>query len=347
MSRDQGPRLWVVCRLGAMGDVLLLTGVLEFWRRERGLRFVILTRAAWTGLFAGHPAVDRVVGVEEADLRPAAFMALGRSLAREYSGAGLLDLHGVIRSRLLGAVWPGRVRRYPKFSLERRLYLRFRRAFLRRRLERLNTPQRYALALERTPPPTGALAPRLWLAEEELLAAAGRLERASLTRAPVVALHPFATHPAKAWPWERWQELLQLLDAAGWAWYFLGRGALPQGMRETSSGGQGFLNRLSPRESAALLARSQALVSGDSGPMHLAGAVGTPLLALFGPTTRAWGFMPQGSGVRVLEKQLPCRPCSLHGKRICTRGLECLERIGAHEVMDDLRDVLQLQGERG
>jgi len=81
--------------------------------------------------------------------------------------------------------------------------------------------------------------------------------------------------------------------------------------------------------------------------MHLATAVDTPLLALFGPTTRAWGFMPQGKNVRVLEKELPCRPCSLHGKRICTRGHECLERISAHEVMDGLRDVLQLQGERG
>ncbi len=347
MNHYQEQRPWVVCRLGAMGDVLLLTGVLDFWRRERGLHFVVLTRAAWAGLFTGHPAVDRVVGVEEADLRLAAFITLGRRLAREHPGAGLLDLHGVIRSRLLGQFWPGTVRRYPKFSLERRLYLRFRWVFLRRRLERLNTPQRYALALERTPPPASALAPRLWLTEEELHTAAGRMESASLMPPPVVALHPFATHPAKAWPWQRWQELLHLLDAAGWAWYFMGRGSLPQGMRATSRGGQGFLNRLTPRESAALLARSQALVSGDSGPMHLATAVGTPLLALFGPTTSAWGFMPEGSGVRVLQKELPCRPCSLHGKGVCSRGQECLERITAMEVMYGLRDVLQQQGERG
>jgi heptosyltransferase-2 len=54
--------------------------------------------------------------------------------------------------------------------------------------------------------------------------------------------------------------------------------------------------------------------------MHLAAACGVPTLAIFGPTTRELGFFPYGAGHRVLEADLPCRPCGLHGGRDCPEG---------------------------
>ena len=69
-------------------------------------------------------------------------------------------------------------------------------------------------------------------------------------------------------------------------------------------------------------------VSGDTGPMHLATAVGTPVVALFGPTVEPFGFFPYRGRATVLERPLACRPCSSKGGPRCPLGHhQCLEEI--------------------
>ena len=70
----------------------------------------------------------------------------------------------------------------------------------------------------------------------------------------------------------------------------------------------------------ATLGRLDAYITGDSGPMHLSWAQGTPTLAVFGPTVKNLGFFPRGEHSRVLETALPCRPCGLHGPKACPEG---------------------------
>jgi heptosyltransferase-2 len=86
---------------------------------------------------------------------------------------------------------------------------------------------------------------------------------------------------------------------------------------------------LSLRGSAALIQRASVLVTNDSAPLHLATAVGTPVVALFGPTVPEFGFGPRHPGDIVLgHDQLPCRPCSKHGPPACP--------LGHHRCMRDL-----------
>ena len=91
-------------------------------------------------------------------------------------------------------------------------------------------------------------------------------------------------------------------------------------------------------ETARSLAGCRAVVTNDSGLMHLAEAVGTPTVALFGPTVQAFGYAPHLAGSTVLEEpDLECRPCSRNGKRPCHRGdLACLERIDPDRVWQAL-----------
>ncbi|MDN5942145.1 MAG: glycosyltransferase family 9 protein, partial [Nitrospira sp.] len=88
----------------------------------------------------------------------------------------------------------------------------------------------------------------------------------------------------------------------------------------------------------ALLSRASLLITNDSGPMHIAAAVGTPVVALFGPTNAA-RTGPYGSGHRVLTTELPCRPCL---SRTCQNPiqLECLTRISPEQVIAPVRDLL-------
>jgi ADP-heptose:LPS heptosyltransferase len=93
---------------------------------------------------------------------------------------------------------------------------------------------------------------------------------------------------------------------------------------------------------AALLKRARVVIANDSGPAHLAAAVGTPVVALFGPTHEAFGFVPCGPAVRVISRDLPCRPCSVHGGTRCPRGRRaCLDDIAPAEVLAAARGLLR------
>jgi heptosyltransferase-2 len=91
--------------------------------------------------------------------------------------------------------------------------------------------------------------------------------------------------------------------------------------------------RFDVRAVAGILQRARVAVANDSAMMHLAVACGVPVVALFGPTVTGFGFRPLGAGSVVVERDLDCRPCSLHGGRLCPLGHhECLRGISVEEV---------------
>ena len=102
---------------------------------------------------------------------------------------------------------------------------------------------------------------------------------------------------------------------------------------------------LTLQEVAALTARARAFVGVDSAPMHIAAAVGTPTLAIFGPSSEiAWG--PWQVPARVVTSAHPCRPCGLDG---CGGGKvsECITTLPVARVHDALRDLVACTGSEG
>jgi len=96
--------------------------------------------------------------------------------------------------------------------------------------------------------------------------------------------------------------------------------------------------RFDPSGSAALLKEARCTVSGDTGLMHLSTAVGTPVVALFGPTVRNFGFTPYRARATILERDLSCRPCSAHGGPSCPIGTHaCLEELTPEVVFEAVR----------
>lgn len=90
--------------------------------------------------------------------------------------------------------------------------------------------------------------------------------------------------------------------------------------------------RLNLKQLAALSKSSQLFIGVDTAPMHIAAAVGTPIIALFGPSGEvSWG--PWGDGHMVIKKNFPCRPCGRDGCGGSKRS-RCLEEITAEEVLE-------------
>ena len=83
------------------------------------------------------------------------------------------------------------------------------------------------------------------------------------------------------------------------------------------------------------------MVSGDTGVMHMATGVGTPVVALFGPTVQAFGFFPYLSRAVVLEREMNCRPCSAMGTERCPLGHHrCLDDILPDQVAAAVRELV-------
>jgi heptosyltransferase-2 len=138
----------------------------------------------------------------------------------------------------------------------------------------------------------------------------------------LVGVHPGAAWATKRWLPERYAELCRRLRDSGRRVVLVG-GKPDRELCEAIAAESGALNwagETTLSDLKALMPRLSLFITNDSGPMHLATGSGVSTLAFFGPTTRELGFFPYGPGHRVLEADLPCRPCGLHGGRYCPEG---------------------------
>lgn len=94
-------------------------------------------------------------------------------------------------------------------------------------------------------------------------------------------------------------------------------------------------------ETHLLMRQSSALVANDSGSMHLAASAGLPIVSVFGPTVLPFGYRPWVKNSIVVQQPLECRPCGLHGQKVCPIGThECMKALSAQPVIQALGTVL-------
>ncbi len=175
-------------------------------------------------------------------------------------------------------------------------------------------------------------------------------------KASFIALAPGATYgPAKRWPLPYWRELIgKLLAERKESFLILGGMEEENYLRPLVEGREAgdsqrlhlLAGRTSPTLLAAMLSRCKLLVTNDTGPMHVAAAVGTPTVALFGSTSPTW-TRPFGMGHEVIYKHLECSPCF---QRTCPIGYKCLHAIPVEEVyktvINKLRKPTRIKGEK-
>lgn len=98
--------------------------------------------------------------------------------------------------------------------------------------------------------------------------------------------------------------------------------------------------QLSLLQSAALMSKAKRNFVNDSGPLHLCSAMNAPVTAVFCSTVPSFGFGPLSDDSRMIEtkEKLACRPCGLHGKKVCPEGhFKCGNTIDASELLNSLK----------
>ena len=320
---------FLVIRLSSMGDVILTTPFLRALRRcfpEAEVHF--LTKALYAGLIASHPAVDVVLPFDAS----VPLAKTGRRLREERYDA-VFDLHKNLRSIPLARMArPGRVFRIHKATLRRRLLIDFKVDLLKNRGDQsavcIETGAVLGLSDDGGPPDVHPPVEFSRKADAAL----------AVFTPPFWGLIPVASSWNKRWP--HFAELGRRLTKRFGGTCLVFGGPDDAGFCDSIAAEIGpaisFADRRELIETAALLQRCAVAVGNDTGLTHLATAMGTPTVALFGPTTRQLGYFPRGAHTRVLELEMDCRPCTKNGLEHCPRrrDLACLAKITVEDVME-------------
>ena len=328
----------LVLRFSAVGDVVLTAPAIEALKAAwPDARIVYALKERLAHLVQHNPAVDEVVA-----LRPGEGPLSYARRLRAVKPTAVLDLHGKIRSKILRALIPG-VRKVVWHKRDFRDTLPVKLA-LRPYHASMLFCDRYHKAVEELVGralPHGRL--RYFLGPDDV-AEAERVLRASgidLGR-PLFGLSPGANWETKRWPAERFAGLARRALAAGVQVAVQGSEAeAPLGalIAELAPGTVDLCGKLDLPALGGFISRCAAFAANDSGPMHIARALGVPTLAFFGSTDPA---MFDFTGHQLLFAGVECAPCSFFGRRRCPRGhFRCMLDLDEDRAWSALQPLLR------
>ena len=342
--------VWNTAFLGDSVLTLPLIRVLKAAWPDAELDFYV--RGGLASLYEAQPEISRVFSCDKRgkDKGLAAMFREGRGIAgRAYDI--WVDAHLSLRSSYMAWASRAPVRvGYAEAALSRFVFTRR----IGRRFHELQEIERLLLLAEALDVPRAVLNDET-LRWPELSLPPRAVEEAGALLSPLPEGKTIGLHPGSVWAYQALDSgRLCLYPAPGAGAERERRASGGPGEEETAAkvrslaGVRGdeprFLD-LSGRTSllslAAVLGRLDDYVTNDSGPMHLAWAQHTPVTALFGPTVQALGFAPRGGESTVIETELSCRPCGLHGHKTCPKGhFACMKNIDPEAVWRDVERKL-------
>jgi len=338
--RDREFKRILLIKLSAVGDVIHTLPVLTRLReRYPDAQIDWVITPACEDLVRWHPALDGVISYP----RREAFGAKGLKMLRQIMGGRydlVVDMHGQLRTAALvlasGApvrIGFSRTREGAKYSYthhipvpsmdfhaaDRNLWLG----------DLLGFPTDHPDFTIHTPP-------------EAELEADRTLARIGYAGQPFAAMFPGTQWETKHWPVEGFVDVCRYLTRRGMKILLAGAGrdqiandAVARAFPEaTDICGQTSLAGL-----AAILRRSSLCVTNDSGPMHMAVALGRPLVSAFGPTSPV-RTGPYARPEAVVRTGVACSPCYIRKTRNCPYGLRCLTELSSEMMINRIDQVL-------
>ncbi|MGM0441625.1 MAG: glycosyltransferase family 9 protein [Elusimicrobiota bacterium] len=319
---------FLIIRYSSLGDIILTTPVPKNIKSaDKKNRVDFLTKPEYRQVYFNNPHIDKI------------FTGVSRKIKYDY----IIDLHNSLRSNIVKYFFKGNNRiTYDKASVARRTYLH-----TGRRFEKLDKTvvDRYIEPLNSLNIPVKYKKPEIYLSDEEK----EKVEKLT-GKEKYVAIAPGAKWPTKEWIPEHYSKLIiKIIRDTGFKVVLLGtenQKSLIEKLRE----GTGLLKKhvkdltgkTNIRTLAGVIDRARVLITTDSAPLHMGWALDTDTVALFGPTVKEFGFQPRNAeNIVIMEKDMDCRPCSLHGSKKCKfKDHACMRRIEPQAVMKKLKNFL-------
>lgn len=345
----QAPKNIIVRMPNWLGDVVMATPVLaDLHNYFPGATITAMCQSNVAPLLSYDPHIDEVFSYK----RPSGWIHRDKHFEIvEDLRKGSYDLGVLLTNSLSSAwwFWRGNVKNRIGYAANLRSILLNKAVPFPKNLETQHLVQTYKMLLDPLGLPKSDTVPKLYLAPKEIQEAQELLQRLDIdiARHTLIGINPGAAYgSAKCWLPDRFEELTRRLieDKNVRIIYFGDNAGAPLVTNICSHFNEGVYNlagKTSLRELMALINCCSAFLTNDSGPMHIAAALNTPLLALFGSTNEVkTGPSPHGE---VIHKHVECSPCY---KRVCPIDFRCMKRIEVDEVYNKLLKVLKEDGKR-
>jgi heptosyltransferase-1 len=349
---EKDPRSILIIKLSAIGDVVHTLPFLEVVRANfPNARIDWVVEEASSQIIEGHPAIDHVMVSHRTSWQKQLFRGRESSAAlmqiqkflkelREETYDWVVDLQGLLKSALLLGLSRGRRKIGPSWGKEgSRLFLTEPPFFVEPDLHAVEKYLKAAeyLGCDRT----------IWKGDIPIREADKRtiekfLRDSEVDGKVLVGINPMAKWTTKLWESEKFSALADRLQKElSCRVIFTGsrqdREEVDKIIQRMDENPLNLTGRTNLKELAYLYSRCQLLISTDTGPMHIAAAMGCPVVALFGPTApRRTG--PYGPGHTVIRQEMTCSPCL---KKKC-EDLRCMRDITADRVFEAVEQQLDL-----
>ena len=337
------PRKILIIRFSALGDLVLTSPIYRELKRVYPQAEITLLSSSGIGsVLENNPHIDHYISHSRQE-SPAKLSYLIRKLRQEEFEL-IYDAHRSLRS--IWIVWnlsgfglfkSPQVWSINKRSWKRSLLIRFKINFLK------NSPSQREHLLRPLQDRTKIELKNhteLFPDNDAVLAVKEFMEQKKLMPNRFIAIGASASYPLKCWPMQNFHVLISDLIANRWPVVLVG-GANEKENTQLEKEYRGEIHntagKLSPLESAELLKNARLVVTNDTSVSHLAEAVSTPVIVLFGSTVKEFGYAPFLEESQIVETKevLNCRPCSRDGRGKCLNPnyLSCLTNITPQSVM--------------
>ncbi len=324
---SEAPSILLI-RLSSLGDIVLSTPLIVALRERYPASTIELVIAKeYESLLPALPGLSRIHTFDKRTGLRGLRMLRKMLLHSKYDF--VLDLHNVPRTKLLRQGLGKNVGVIQKRTFKRWLLVRWKTDRMKKEPDVIGRYFETASALGITDSGTGPM-----------------LSNHALREAHRIAIAPGSRHWNKRWPAEHFASVAKQIVAQGYYVDIHGSNAdravaasiaeaLPEGAF------QNFTGQLDLAEVTNELAKAIAIITNDSGLMHIAEAVGTKVIGIFGPTVKQFGFAPRAADAIVLEiEQLYCRPCTAIGLDRCPeKHFRCMREITPENVMVGLEII--------
>ena len=343
----------LVIRFSSAGDIILATPLLRALRtRFPHAEIDFAVKRDYAGLVRHHPALTNVLELPGAEDGEALRRFRSEVRARKYDL--LIDIHGSLRSRFLCLGAP-RVVRIRKRVVPRWVLLRFKKNIYDRWGGAPSVVDRYFEPVRPFGVVNDGEGLDIFPSPEDYSAVEGRLAEGGMREGePCVVLAPGARHWSKRWPGERFAETgAALAEHTGARIAVLGGtddvalcADVAARIRRQAPGAlvADLAGRLTLTGCALVMDRASVVITNDTALMHVAAARKRPVVAIFGPTVREFGFFPIGTQNVVLERAgLGCRPCTHIGGPTCPAGhFRCMLETEPSAVVAHARAFMEM-----
>lgn len=327
--RDKMPRQVLVTRFSALGDVAMTVPVLyEACMANPKTRFVMLTRASVAGIFVNPPENLVIEGVDLKKYKGVrGLWKLGAELERNYGIDTVLDLHDVVRTKVLRFFM--RLRKVKVFSIDKGR--KEKRRLTRRRdkvlLPLKTTIERYAAVFSAAGLKMGGAFRSIYQDKPADVTLFASVSSPKKEGERWIAIAPFAKHKGKIYPRPLMEKVIEHFDkAAGHKLFVFGAGdkereIIAEWAKKYLSVVNMADKRLGFPGELALISQCDVMLSMDSANMHFASIAGTRVVSVWGATHPYCGFTGWRQNPNdCVELDMVCRPCSVFGNKPCARG---------------------------